>query len=242
MLVIIAIIAILADIIFLVFDQAPEKARTTAYLSNMRQIGTGLRMYVFSGLWLNLAPKWRLCQQRCLDISACSDCDRMLRTQFWQQDQSLQVVLAVLSFRQQRLDFPMSKSANRSEWRGQSGLEVQRRDFQWLCAKPVYYWQSQHLVGKGSECRRQRLSGIPGRAERSPDLHYPRNRISTQRRFSPEFGLMSHPTESRNRQPIPLQCVNPGHAPSSWMDRLISSPLRTEASWISPTEMRMQSS
>ncbi len=50
MLVIIAIIAILADIIFLVFDQAPEKARTTAYLSNMRQIGTGLRMYVFSGL------------------------------------------------------------------------------------------------------------------------------------------------------------------------------------------------
>ena len=45
-LVIIAIIAILAAIIFLVFAQAPEKARTTAYLSNMRQIGTGLCMYV----------------------------------------------------------------------------------------------------------------------------------------------------------------------------------------------------
>ncbi len=45
LLVVIAIIAILAAILFPVFAQAREKARQTACLSNMRQIGTGLRMY-----------------------------------------------------------------------------------------------------------------------------------------------------------------------------------------------------
>ncbi len=46
LLVVIAIIAILAAILFPVFAQAREKARTTSCLSNMRQIGTGLYMYV----------------------------------------------------------------------------------------------------------------------------------------------------------------------------------------------------
>ena len=46
LLVVIAIIAILAAILFPVFAQAREKARQTACLSNMKQIGTAMMMYV----------------------------------------------------------------------------------------------------------------------------------------------------------------------------------------------------
>jgi prepilin-type N-terminal cleavage/methylation domain-containing protein/prepilin-type processing-associated H-X9-DG protein len=46
LLVVIAIIAILAAILFPVFAQARGKARQTACLSNMKQLGTGLMMYV----------------------------------------------------------------------------------------------------------------------------------------------------------------------------------------------------
>jgi prepilin-type N-terminal cleavage/methylation domain-containing protein/prepilin-type processing-associated H-X9-DG protein len=45
LLVVIAIIAILAAILFPVFAQAREKARQTACLSNVKQIGTGAYMY-----------------------------------------------------------------------------------------------------------------------------------------------------------------------------------------------------
>jgi prepilin-type N-terminal cleavage/methylation domain-containing protein/prepilin-type processing-associated H-X9-DG protein len=45
LLVVIAIIAILAAILFPVFAQARAKARQTACLSNMKQIGSGLMMY-----------------------------------------------------------------------------------------------------------------------------------------------------------------------------------------------------
>jgi prepilin-type N-terminal cleavage/methylation domain-containing protein len=46
LLVVIAIIAILAAILFPVFAQAREKARQSSCLSNMKQLGTGLMMYV----------------------------------------------------------------------------------------------------------------------------------------------------------------------------------------------------
>ncbi len=45
LLVVIAIIAILAAILFPVFARAREKARQTACLSNMKQLGTAARMY-----------------------------------------------------------------------------------------------------------------------------------------------------------------------------------------------------
>lgn len=46
LLVVIAIIAILAAILFPVFAQAREKARQMSCLSNMRQLGVGLSMYI----------------------------------------------------------------------------------------------------------------------------------------------------------------------------------------------------
>jgi prepilin-type N-terminal cleavage/methylation domain-containing protein/prepilin-type processing-associated H-X9-DG protein len=46
LLVVIAIIAILAAILFPVFAQAREKARQTSCLSNLKQLGTGMLMYV----------------------------------------------------------------------------------------------------------------------------------------------------------------------------------------------------
>jgi prepilin-type N-terminal cleavage/methylation domain-containing protein len=46
LLVVIGIIAILAAILFPVFAQARERARMTTCVSNMRQIGSGLMMYV----------------------------------------------------------------------------------------------------------------------------------------------------------------------------------------------------
>ena len=46
LLVVIAIIAILAAILFPVFAQAREKARQSACLSNMKQLGTALQLYV----------------------------------------------------------------------------------------------------------------------------------------------------------------------------------------------------
>ena len=46
LLVVIAIIAILAAILFPVFAQAREKARQTSCLSNMKQIGTAVQLYV----------------------------------------------------------------------------------------------------------------------------------------------------------------------------------------------------
>jgi prepilin-type N-terminal cleavage/methylation domain-containing protein/prepilin-type processing-associated H-X9-DG protein len=46
LLVVIAIIAILAAILFPVFANAREKARETVCISNLKQIGTGVRMYV----------------------------------------------------------------------------------------------------------------------------------------------------------------------------------------------------
>lgn len=62
LLVVIAIIAILAAILFPVFAQARERARAVSCLSNVKQIGTGLYMYVqdyderMPSAFVNVAP------------------------------------------------------------------------------------------------------------------------------------------------------------------------------------------
>lgn len=64
LLVVIAIIAILAAILFPVFAQAREKARSISCLSNCRQLGMGMNMYVqdydetFPFAWGNPAGTW----------------------------------------------------------------------------------------------------------------------------------------------------------------------------------------
>jgi prepilin-type N-terminal cleavage/methylation domain-containing protein/prepilin-type processing-associated H-X9-DG protein len=60
LLVVIAIIAILAAILFPVFAQAREKARSASCLSNFKQIGTGLIMYIQD--WDDNYPNNRLFQ------------------------------------------------------------------------------------------------------------------------------------------------------------------------------------
>ncbi|MFO8078894.1 MAG: DUF1559 domain-containing protein [Armatimonadota bacterium] len=54
LLVVIAIIAILAAILFPVFARAREKARQTSCLSNLKQLGTALQMYVQD--WDEITP------------------------------------------------------------------------------------------------------------------------------------------------------------------------------------------
>jgi prepilin-type N-terminal cleavage/methylation domain-containing protein/prepilin-type processing-associated H-X9-DG protein len=57
LLVVIAIIAILAAILFPVFAQAREKARTASCQSNLKQLGTAMRMYTddYDGIYV---PSW----------------------------------------------------------------------------------------------------------------------------------------------------------------------------------------
>ena len=65
LLVVIAIIAILAAILFPVFAQAREKARSTACLSNQKQIGTALAMYRQDYDQVN--SRYRLCPDTIAD-------------------------------------------------------------------------------------------------------------------------------------------------------------------------------
>ena len=62
LLVVIAIIAILAAILFPVFGRAREKARQTACLSNLKQIGTAISMYAsdYDGMmpWQQMFVTW----------------------------------------------------------------------------------------------------------------------------------------------------------------------------------------
>ncbi|MFQ3610256.1 MAG: prepilin-type N-terminal cleavage/methylation domain-containing protein [Fimbriimonadales bacterium] len=62
LLVVIAIIAILAAILFPVFAQAREKARQTSCVSNMRQLGTTMRMYAqdYDGLHVYMWWEWHI--------------------------------------------------------------------------------------------------------------------------------------------------------------------------------------
>lgn len=55
LLVVVAIIAILAAVLFPIFAQAKEKARQTACISNLKQIGTAMRMYCNDNNGMNVS-------------------------------------------------------------------------------------------------------------------------------------------------------------------------------------------
>src|SRR2546427_555317 len=73
LLVVIAIIAILAAILFPVFAQAREKARQSACMSNMKQIGTGVLMYLQD--WDDTYPMSRL-----IRLPKSADCNQRIVT------------------------------------------------------------------------------------------------------------------------------------------------------------------
>jgi len=68
LLVVIAIIAILAAILFPVFSQAKEAAKKTQCLSNNKQIGIGLYLYLNDNddtlRWRTIRPHLRICRHR----------------------------------------------------------------------------------------------------------------------------------------------------------------------------------
>src|SRR5437667_3195375 len=73
LLVVMAIIAILAAILFPVFAQAREKARQATCLSNFKQIGLGVMMYVQD--WDETYPTSRLAK-----LAGGSDCGQKIIT------------------------------------------------------------------------------------------------------------------------------------------------------------------
>ncbi|MFS8808278.1 DUF1559 domain-containing protein, partial [Synechococcus sp. R6-10] len=99
LLVVIAIIAILAAILFPVFARARESARTSSCLSNVRQIATGIMMYIqdydetypaatnisraFNTQW----PQLRTLIQPYVKNDKIWFCPSEPRPSFWEQDQ-----------------------------------------------------------------------------------------------------------------------------------------------------------
>src|SRR2546426_2934798 len=65
LLVVIAIIAILAAILFPVFAQAREKARQISCLSNQKQLGTAMQLYLQD--WDERFPNWRTLVPKSVD-------------------------------------------------------------------------------------------------------------------------------------------------------------------------------
>ncbi len=72
LLVVIAIIAILAAILFPVFAQAREQARKTVCLSNMRQYGTAMMMYVqdYDEIYPDTSVNWWAASDYCLGTTS----------------------------------------------------------------------------------------------------------------------------------------------------------------------------
>ena len=70
LLVVIAIVALLAAVLFPVFSQAREKARGTACLSSVRQIGLAIRLYRQDYDGVN--PRHRLCSDRVGDATCAT--------------------------------------------------------------------------------------------------------------------------------------------------------------------------
>ena len=141
LLVVIAIIAILAAILFPVFAQAREQARKTSCLSNTKQLGLGVMMYVQDYDEMYVSNSW--------DTPAIGQAghDSPLGAAYLSGTQWPWRIMPYLK-NKQIFVCPSDPAQGRSGWRGYQA-DGTGCDTAWGVPTPISYGHNQHLFGYG---------------------------------------------------------------------------------------------